>query len=190
MLVFQTALASKLDCLAYKKAFNTRSSNFIQSEEKGSLFMNFRIFPKSLKVAELALQGDWEEAKQLQKSKGNELYFVIELVCPKVGMLEFLNLNDGELQFTQRVEYYHFNFLKDIQFELDGKKIGVNAFDFERSYNVGPKGKFFGSVSYKKSAKVFKISVKDVIYDKVETTFQFDLKQLKRLPKLKKLKRV
>lgn len=183
------AHAEKLSCFEYKSVYQSHASSFTQLDESGQLCVQMKLFPKAYKIAELALQGDWDEAIQLQQSKGNEVFFMIELYCPKIGMMEFLNLEDGQLQFSQRVEYYHFKFLKDISFEINGRKMSVSAFDFERSYNVSPKGKFFGSIPIGKSAKYLEVKIFDAVYDKTVSSFAFSLKNMKKLPGLKKIRK-
>ena len=178
----------RLNCLDYKRFYNQKADQFTRFEKAGKLTMNLRIYPRAIKVAELALQGELSDAWALQKMKGNELYFSLELQCPVTGMTEFLNLDSDQTTFSERVEYYHFRFSSDIKVELDNKPVSLAQFEFERLFNISPKGKFFGVIPIKKKAKKLKISIADRIYDHDTTIFEFDLSSIKKLPKLKKIK--
>jgi hypothetical protein len=179
----------RLNYLDYKRFYNQKTEQFTRFDNGGKLAMNLRIYPREVKVAELALQGELSDAWALQKMKGHELYFSLELECPATGMTEFLNLDSEQTTFSERVEYYHFRFLSDIKVEFDNKPISLAQFEFERLFNISPKGKFFGVIPINKKAKKLKISIADRIYDHDTATFEFDLHSIRKLPKLKKIKK-
>ncbi len=178
----------RLNCTDYKRIYNQRLEQFTRIEQSGKLWMNLKIYPRAVKVAELALQGELSDAWALQKMKGNELYFSLELQCPETGMTEFLNLDSDQTTFSERVEYYHFQFLSDIKVELDNKPISLAQFEFERLFNISPKGKFFGVIPIKNNSKKLRITIADKLYDHDTNLFEFDLSSIKKLPKLKKIK--
>ncbi len=178
----------KLDCSDYKQAYNQQLPNFTRIEAGGKLNMKMTIFPREYKIADLKLQGEISDAWELQESKGNELYFSLELTCPGTGQTEFLNLEKDQTTFSQRVEYYHFRFYSDIKVELDNYPVSIAGFQFERLFNISPKGKFYGAIPISKKSKKLKITIADKIYDHVSNEFEFDLQNIKKLPKLKKIK--
>lgn len=178
----------KLECSDYKQAYNQRLSIFTREETSGELNMKMTIFPRQYKIADLTLQGEISDAWELQESKGNELYFSLELTCPSTGQTEFLNLQSDQANFNQRVEYYHFKFFSDIKVELDNNRVTIAGFQFERLFNISPKGKFYGTIPISKKSKKLKITIADKIYDHVSNEFEFDLQNFKKLPKLKKIK--
>ena len=177
----------KLDCLTYKRFYNAHLEQFVRKEKSGKLCMQINIFPRSTKIADLALQGELKDAYELQNLKEIELYFKLELSSPYTGMTEFLNLESDQATFSERVEYYHFSFEKDIKIELDGKIITMSEFQFERLFNVSPKGNFYGTIPVKKNSKHLRITIADKLYDHELTVFEYDLSSIKKLPKLKKI---
>lgn len=177
----------RLDCLTYKRYYNAHLEQFVRKEKSGKLCMQINIYPRSTKIADLALQGELKDAYELQNLKGNELYFKLELSSPNTGMTEFLNLESGQTTFSERVEYYHFAFSSDIKVELDEKVISMSEFEFERLFNVSPKGNFYGVIPIKKNSKKLKITIADKLYDHELTVFEYDLTSIKKLPKLEKI---
>ncbi len=180
--------ATKLSCTDFKRVYNRQLEKFTRYQVAGKLQMKISIYPRTYKIAELALQGEFTEARVLQKTKGNELYFSIELSCPDAGQTEFLNLESAVMSFSERIEYYHFKFLNDIKVEIDNKPIAISGFQFERLFNISPKGKFYGVIPIKKRPKKLNINIADKIYDHDSSLFEFDLSPLRKLPKLKKIK--
>jgi hypothetical protein len=177
----------KQDCLTYKRYYNEHLEQFVRREKSGKLCMQMNIYPRATKIADLALQGELKDAYELQNLKGNELYFKLELSSPNTGMTEFLNLESGQTTFSERVEYYHFAFSSDIKVELDEKVISMSEFEFERLFNVSPKGNFYGVIPIKKNSKKLKITISDKLYDHELTVFEYDLTSIEKLPKLKKI---
>jgi hypothetical protein len=178
----------KLDCSNYKQAYHQQLEKFTCTEAEGKLNMKMTIFPRDYKIADLALKGEISDAWELQESKGNELYFSLELTCPGSGQTEFLNLDNDQTTFSQRVEYYHFRFFSDIKVELDNYPVSIAGFQFERLFNISPKGKFYGVIPISKKSKKLKITIADKIYDHDSNSFEFNLQDFKKLPKLKKIK--
>ncbi len=177
----------KVDFAEYKHIYNEHLQHFIRQEKSGKLWMNVNIFPRTNKIVDLALQGELEDAYTLQNLKEKELYFKLELSCPRTGMTEFLNLESEQTTFSERVEYYHFYFSSDIKIELDGKVIPLSEFEFERLFNLSPKGNFYGIIPLKKNSKKLQITISDKLYDHDMSVFVFDLTDIKKLPKLKKI---
>jgi hypothetical protein len=106
---------------------------------------------------------------------------------PTLDLINELKTVERIPQTDDVLETKHHGFSSDIKVELDDKVISMSEFEFERLFNVSPKGNFYGVIPIKKKSKKLKITIADKLYDHELTVFEYDLTSIKKLPKLEKI---
>ncbi len=188
----QSCFRKRVSTDEYLKQYQLQLTNYTRFDKAGSLHMELQYIPNEIQLIRL-LEQNTELAKSYKKesSKNSELIFQLKLSIPAQGLQEFLLFQDSKLNLEKRIEYYHFDFQKDIQIQWDlGEKSIPTYLHFDRLFNLSPYGLFTMGVTVPKKAKSLKIIVKDNIYDHQTSVFEFDVKLFQKLPRLKAISKL
>lgn len=173
---------------AYISAFSQNKSNFRKYFSDTKLKYTLSLIPKELKLISQYKKGilDQQAVNKLLSTKSNEIDFILELELPENGNQAFLKFQSDSLDYEGRLKYYAFSFLKDIKVLNENKdEISISAFNFERNFGASPKATFTFSIAPNKRDKKITLQINDQVYGQSMAHFEFNIKQLRSLPRLK-----
>lgn len=117
----------------------------------------------------------------------SELEYYNLKIAAKDANGELLKYNlDRGADYKERVDYYAFQFEKDIKLITGTDTIPCSIFHFERTYDVAPYSSFLFAfkIPAKSKGKDRTIIIDDKIFNKGTVKFFFSEKRIKTLPKL------
>lgn len=121
--------------------------------------------------------------------KKNELFeFTLKMRIPSNGNREFLKAESESFSYEERVKYYSFEFVHNIEVKIDGERVSLKSCVFERDFGISPNGTFTLFIENISKGKLLEIRIDDQVYGSTTQHFEFDLKKINSLPKLKKIK--
>lgn len=92
--------------------------------------------------------------KQRKKAKAKELsrlYLRLDISKQKEDGREFLTLASHDYSFDKRIEYFSFQFKKDIEVKINGESTEISDYYFEQNFNLGPRSSVFVMVENSKT---------------------------------------
>lgn len=172
----------------YISAYKQNRSNFRKSFSDTKLNYTISLVPKELTVISQYKKGilNQQAVNKLLSTKSNEIDFILELELPENGNRSFLKFPSDRLDYEGRLKYYAFSFLDDIKVFNENKEvIYINAYNFERNFGASPKATFTFSITPNKSDKQITLKINEQVYAQSMAHFEFNIKQLRSLPRLK-----
>lgn len=167
---------------------NEMSSQLVRTISSGVAQYSVRLVPSAVKVIHLYKNKriDATQAKEMLEHSKDRFDFILTIEIPENGGREFMAYDNGRDAYDTKVKYYSFGFSEHIRFENStGQWQKVSAYNFERDFGLSPKGTILFSVPKSALGKDLKLEIHDQIFGKEAIYFDFDLKILQKLPKLK-----
>ena len=172
------------------ESYKKNTSLIKDNTSRNGVSYSIKYIPKELRIIQLHKKGLislLEAEKQLKEDK--EFYdFILEININSTK--NFLQNESDTLSFTERTKYFSFEFENDINVRIgDHDMININNYIFERNFSLSPKGIILFSIPKKEKENYFTIVLFDKVYGQEELNFRFNIKDIKSLPKLKKVKK-
>jgi hypothetical protein len=124
------------------------------------------------------------EALVWLKESRKRMTFNLKIELTKSN-LEFLKFDNDSLNYEQKINYYSFYFLNDIEIFTDNKKkLKVENFHFERNFGTSRKGDFTFSIDVPKKYRKMEVIITDKIIGTQKVYFEFEREKINALPKL------
>ncbi len=173
---------------AYISAYKQNISSFRKYFSDTKLNYMISLVPKELTLISQYKRGllNKEAVNEILKNNSNEIDFILELELPENGNRAFLKFPSDRLDYEERLKYYAFSFLDDIKvFNENKEDLYINAYNFERNFGASPKATFTFSITPNKRNKKIMLQINDQVYGHSLVHFEFNMKQLQSLPRLK-----
>jgi hypothetical protein len=164
------------------------ASQLILTRTSGVANYSVRLVPGAVKVIHLYKNKriTAQQAREMLEESKTRYDFILSIEIPQNGAREFMAYDNGKDAYDAKVKYYSFGFSEHIRFENNTKQWQkVMAYNFERDFGLSPKGTMLFSIPKSALGKDLKIEIHDQIFGVDAIYFDFDLKILQKLPKLK-----
>ncbi len=172
----------------YLSKVNEIAGQLVITRSSGVANYSVRLVPGAVKVIHLYKNKriNAVQAKEMLEQSQTQYDFILSIEIPENGSREFMAYDNGRDAYDTKVKYYSFGFSQHIRFENATKEWQkVVAYNFERDFGLSPKGTILFSVPKSALGKDLKIEIHDQIFGLEPIFFDFDLKLLQKLPKLK-----
>jgi hypothetical protein len=188
LLGFSVAWSKSVAPEKYLSKVHEIANQLVITRSSGVAVYTLRLVPGAVKVIHLFKNGriDATQAKEMLEQSKTRYDFILNIEIPENGAREFMAFDNGRDAYDTKVKYYSFGFSEHIRFENSTKQWQkVTAYNFERDFGLSPKGTMLFSIPKSALGKDLKLEIHDQIFGLDAIYFDFDLKILQKLPKLK-----
>ncbi|TNF48834.1 MAG: hypothetical protein EP305_04485 [Bacteroidetes bacterium] len=172
----------------YITSINEKNEVFQKDVWSGDVHYMIGYIPKELQVIQAMKRGTISEieAQKWLKGKEKEVTLLFQIEIPVNGRQEFLTFEKDSTTYEERVKYFSFGFKNDIHIvENNLTEIGIVDYHFERDFGLSPKGTISISFNLSNQVKTLQFKFDDKVYGNGVISVDFDIKEIKKLPKLK-----
>jgi hypothetical protein len=177
-----------LDPQAYINRFEQFQSTIDKEIKSGHAIYTIHFLNKEIQVIEAFYRGIITnvEAYDWLNEKENEVKIHFQIEIPENGSREFLKFEMDGTTYEERLNYFAFEFWKDIEVLGNKSKVlKITNYHFERDFGISTKGNITFYIRVDNNLQKIQLTFNDKIYGNGKLSTEFDLTELKSLPKLK-----
>lgn len=185
-----SGLERKVQPDRYLEIFESQKPYFQKELKDAYSHYKVSFIPREIQVIQGVKQGKISslQAQEWLNESDSEISFLITIEIPENGNKEFLKFEKDSTTYDQRLDYYAFEFARDIQIvTIDNQTINVSDYHFERDFGLSPKGTFSVSFTKPENIKEFDLVIDDKIYGSQAKRITFNYAKFNDLPQLKKI---
>lgn len=172
----------------FKEFYKSHQSKFLKQNTVNDINYTVQFIPVELKILKansIKVTSD-EVIRQMYVDYKNSYEFLVQIEANefKGDILEYPSLKES---YNDRLSYLSFEMKNDIKFVLDQQDtINCAEYLYERNFGMSPKASITIGFETKKSFKTLDIIINDKLFQTNNLRFEFNTKDIKLLPKLKK----
>ncbi|MBC7865242.1 MAG: hypothetical protein IAF38_19865 [Bacteroidia bacterium] len=154
-----------------------KDNGFFKEKQMGNLLYKIKYEPVAYQAARKVINGEIKDRNQwnsFMKERGGLNYFVIEIENARSESDVLMEEVQGNEMYLQRVNYFSYDFERDISFVPGNDTLPCALFHYENSYGGTPKLKFLVAFQNKEGDKGRTVVINDRVFNNGNIKFEMN----------------